>query len=136
MRSGVKSLLRGFIAQLRTEDTISAMAMEFLILTVGRSNEVAGARWDEIDWDEREWVVPKDRMKGEREHVVALSTRALAILKRLHERRVNDFVFPGQKPKRPITPAAFEVVLERFGVEDIATIHGFRSSRRLPVHPR
>jgi hypothetical protein len=70
------------------------------------------ARWDEIGWEEREWEVPLERMKGRREHIVALSTRALAILKRLH---VNDFIFPGQKPKRPISTAAFEVVLERFG---------------------
>ena len=38
-----------FMAQLRTTKLTSDHALQFLILTAGRSGEVLGARWDEID---------------------------------------------------------------------------------------
>jgi hypothetical protein len=40
-----------FIAKLRDTESIHALALEFLVLTAGRSGEVLRATWDEIDID-------------------------------------------------------------------------------------
>jgi integrase len=75
------------------------------------------------------WTVPATRMKAGREHRVPLSNRAIAILKRLRDFGSSEFVFPGQKPKKPLSNMAMEMVLRRMKVEN-ATVHGFRSSFR------
>jgi len=59
---------------------------------------------------------------------VPLSGRALAILARLGETKTGDFVFPGQKPGKPLSAMAMEMVLRRMKSE--VTVHGFRSSFR------
>jgi integrase len=41
----------------------------------------------------------------------------------------GEFLFPGQKPKRPLSNMAMEMVLRRMKIEN-ATVHGFRSSFR------
>jgi integrase len=74
--------------------------LEFLILTAARSGEVLGATWSEMDLENAVWTIPAKRMKAGKEHRVPLSPRALAIVKELHETRISDFVFPGQKKDR------------------------------------
>jgi len=38
-------------------------AMELLSLTFVRTGELIAARWDEIDWKNRRWNLPKEHMK-------------------------------------------------------------------------
>ena len=68
-------------------------------------------------------------MKAGREHRVPLSRRALKIVKAMHEALDGDFVFPGQKPEKPLSVMALEMVLRRMKIEG-ATVHGFRSAFR------
>ena len=56
------------------------LAFEFLVLTATRSGEVRRAAWTEIDRDEGVWTIPAPRTKGNREHRVPLSRRAMEIL--------------------------------------------------------
>jgi len=82
-----------FMTVLRAQKGPAARALEFLILTVRRRDEVIGARWNEIDSGEKIWIVPAERMKGGREHRVPLSARAIEILE---EMKTDDsFVFGG-----------------------------------------
>ncbi|QDM15420.1 tyrosine-type recombinase/integrase [Tardiphaga sp. vice304] len=60
---------------LRLQDGASAQALEFAILTAARTGEVIGAKWSEIDLNQRIWIVPGVRMKAGREHRVPLSSR-------------------------------------------------------------
>ena len=69
-----------FSHELAQRDAFAARGLEFLILTAGRTGEVIGARWSEIDLLDKTWTVPANRMKAHREHRVPLSARALAIL--------------------------------------------------------
>jgi integrase len=71
--SGLRSMERiasipAFITQLRKSESIAALTLEFCILTATRSNEVLGAKWQEITPKTKIWVIPADRMK-EREGV-------------------------------------------------------------------
>lgn len=118
-----------FIAKLRKREATSGMALELCILTAARSGEILGMRWSEIDIDKKIWTVPADRMKAGREHRVPLSPRAAAIVRQLEKVKAGEFVFPGQKPKRPLSNMAMEMVLRRMKIEG-ATVHGFRSSFR------
>ena len=88
-----------------------------------------GARWDEFDLDHALWTVPAKSMKAGREHRVPLSRRALKIAKEMHEARDGDFIFPGQKPGKPLSVMALEMVLRRMKVDNV-TVHGFRSAFR------
>jgi integrase len=85
-----------FMAKLRdTDDSLHrARILEFTILTAARSNEVYGAQWDEIDFKQKVWTVPKERMKAGVPHIVPLSDRALAILKGSARRPVLVIRFP------------------------------------------
>src|SRR5699024_315123 len=58
----------------------SRAALLFLILTAGRSGEIRGATWKEIDLESRLWVIPEERMKAGREHRVPLSDAAIELL--------------------------------------------------------
>ncbi|MBB3455206.1 integrase [Rhizobium sp. BK313] len=117
------------VARLRSADAMAARALEFLILTAGRSGEVLGATWDEIDLERAIWTVPAVRMKAARVHQVPLSPRAIAILKGLAETRRNDFVFPGERKDRPLSASSMEMLLRRLKAKPV-TPHGFRSSFR------
>ena len=115
-----------FMNELRERQGITPRALEFTILTVARTGAAIGTRWAEIDLSEATWTVPASRMKGGKVHVVALSKRAVAILCELSQARIGEFVFPGIKPRHPLSSMAMLMLLRdmRSGL----TVHGFRSS--------
>src|SRR6516165_4277150 len=117
-----------FIGRLRESDSLTALALEFCILTAARSGEVLGMRWSEVDLEKKVWTVPAHRMKAGREHRVPLSERAVAILKPWAEIKTGDFVFPGQRKNRPLSDRAMRMRLRRMKAD--GTVHGFRSSFR------
>ena len=118
-----------FVQRLKAEAGAAARGLEFQILTAARTGEVIGAQWDEIDESKNLWIVPGERMKAGREHRVALSGKAVAILMEMRERRESRFVFPGLRQERSLSNMAFLALLKRMGRSDL-TAHGFRSSFR------
>jgi integrase len=119
-----------FVAELRAQEGIVARALEFAILTAARTGEVLGATFDEFDLGARTWIVPGDRMKRGREHRVALSGRAVAIVEEMGAIRTGDFVFPGYHPEKPLTAGALLTFLNDVMGRTDATTHGFRSTFR------
>jgi integrase len=131
--------LPNFLVNLRAREAPAARLLEFTILTALRTDATRCARWNEIDFDEKRWAVPAERMKRIRgssgkEHRVPLSARALAILQEMWARRpagdADAFVFPGPKIGKPLSDMAMLNLLERMGVRDRAVTHGFRSTFR------
>ncbi|RQV54257.1 site-specific integrase [Burkholderia cenocepacia] len=121
--------LPAFMEALRSEEGIAARALEFLILTATRTNEVIGATWAELSVAERVWIIPADRMKMRKEHRVPLSDQAVAIIKAMEDVKQNDYVFPGARYNKPLSNMAMLQLLERMKCSDI-TVHGFRSTFR------
>ena len=116
----------GFMAKLRQAEGMGARALEFVILTSARSDEVRLATWSEVDLDGAVWTVPAERMKAGREHRVPLSARALDLLRSLpREDKSQHFVFPSQK-RTALSDMTLTAVLRRMKVD--AVPHGFRSS--------
>lgn len=115
-----------FVRRIQGAEALAARALEFTVLTAGRSGEVVGARWAEVDFTKKIWTVPKERMKAGKPHAVPLSDRAFEVLIALHEARTSEFIFPSRDPKRPLSNMAMIMLLRRLKFTDIS-VHGFRS---------
>ena len=117
--------LPAFMARLRERNSISARALELLILTACRTGEVIGARRGEIVGNV--WTIPASRMKSRHEHVVPLCDRALAILASLPD--TGAFVFPGARDGKPLSNMALLEQLRGLDANGYR-VHGFRSTFR------
>ncbi len=69
------------------------------------------------------WVLPPDRMKSGRQHRVALSQRALDLLRSLPAEDGNDHIFVGASPGTGLSPASLTQMLRRLRCTD-ASVHG------------
>jgi integrase len=114
-----------FMTELRALQESSARALELTILTAVRTGEMIGARWSEIDFAAKVWIIPAERMKAGREHRVPLSKRAIDILDGLPR---GEFLFPG-RTGGPLSNMAMLKTLERMNRGHV-TVHGFRSTFR------
>ena len=118
-----------FMVALRAAQGAGARAMELIILTATRTSEVLNAKWSEFDLDAGMWIIPKERMKGFREHRVPLSAAALAVLETAKEESTGgEYVFTGRK-QAALSNMACLATLKRMGRSDL-TVHGFRSTFR------
>lgn len=121
--------MSAFITALRSRPGTASLALELLIFTAARSGDVLGATWGEFSGDL--WVIPAERHKSKREFRIPLTSQALEVLEKMRPLRRperGDWLFPGQKPGRPLSNMAMEKVLHRMSVD--ATPHGFRSTFR------
>jgi integrase len=57
--------------------------LKLLLLTAQRVNEVAQMRWSELDLDNKVWILPAERAKNSRAHIVHLSDFAMEIIEGL-----------------------------------------------------
>lgn len=99
------------------------------LLTISRPAEAAEARWDEIDFDAKEWKIPAARMKMNRDHTVPLSDEALTILEMMKPLSSNrEFIFPSRiKPNQPMNSQTVNASLKRAGFGGVLVSHGLRS---------
>nr|AAK49816.1 integrase-like gene 1 [Escherichia coli] len=104
-------------------------ALHLLMLTAARPGEVRGARWDEIDLKAKLWRIPPERMKMRSEHVVPLSSEAVAAIEAMRPLSGNrDLVFPSPfYPSKPLSENTFNSAMARMGYKYLATAHGFRA---------
>lgn len=113
-----------FMATLRAAQGVSARCLEFTVLTAARTSEALNAEWSEFDLEAAEWEVPKERMKAKEAHTVALSPRAVEILKGM-QGLDERYVFPSPMLKgKPMSNMAMLTTLDRLGARDKTTVHG------------
>ena len=71
------------------------IATKLLMITGVRTIELRAASWSEFDLDNALWIIPTERMKMRRAHLVPLSTQALDLLNELKIMTGNyPYVFP------------------------------------------
>jgi integrase len=75
--------------------------VRFLLLTATRRNEATDMRWDEVS--NGDWIIPAERMKGKREHIVPLSPAAKAIIYGMPKLGPCVFTAGGRGPMRGFT---------------------------------
>ncbi len=96
-----------------------------------RNSELRGMRWDEIDWKEKLWEIPAERMKMKREHIVPLPKQAIKVLKEVKKIHLGaELVFPAPRdPTRMMSDATFGKALRSMGYSsDRHVHHGFRTT--------
>lgn len=116
-----------FMQSLLRQEGAAAQALQLVILTASRTNEVIAARKSEFDVPAKIWTIPAERMKAGREHRVPLSPAALALVKPLIDTGASEFLFPATKENRHLSNMAMLQLLKRMKREDL-TVHGFRST--------
>ena len=115
------------VRDLEVNSGVSSAALSFLILTATRSREVREMTWDELDFDEFLWTIPKSRMKNGVEHRVPLSDAAIGILSSMAKYLEQPLVFPSPTGV-VLSDTALSKTLKALARE--VTVHGMRSSFR------
>jgi len=125
--------LPAFFTDLQKRTGTAARAMEFMILTASRTNEVvgdkrtgkAGITWQEIDFKAKVWTVPAERMKSGKAHKVPLTDAAMSLINSIETGAPDALLFAG--PKGDIPSNNFmSALLKR--MDQPVTAHGFRST--------
>jgi len=106
-----------------------AIYLHLLLLTFTRSSELRCARWTEFDLDAGLWRIPAERIKTREPHQVPLSQQAIELLRELHTLTgLRVWLFPHPcEPRRPISQSVPRAALEKMGMTDKTTLHGFRA---------
>ena len=134
------------IAAIRELSGVGASALEFLVLTNVRSQNVREMTWGDLDAKRQTWNIPAEKMKVRKPHRVPLTDRAreiLAEMEALREHQGRDaLVFPGEKKGRPLSDMTINKPLKRLQgderldplLKDVdgryGVAHGFRSTFR------
>ena len=129
-----------FMAHLRSCSGSQAKAFEFILLTNVRLSSGTGALWSEIDLENRKWIVPADRTKGQDgsryAFECALSDRAIALLESMD--RKSDLVFPSYMGKPWADPCRSQLKNMQKQVEkpyvDPMLLDAERKPRRIVPH--
>jgi integrase len=125
------SKMHDFMELLRKHKSISAKALEFLILTAVRSDSVRSATWSQIDLDERIWTIPKEFTKTKQEHKVPLSDQAIALIEGLKRIEGTDLLFPSSNLNKLSDDALSKLMRdmrERDELKMDGVPHGFRAT--------
>lgn len=92
----INSTKKRHIAALRKRRFMEAEAdaLRLLLLTGARASEVTDMPWSEVDLDGAIWLLPAERSKNKRDHLVPLVPAAVELLRRRHETTNSEYVFP------------------------------------------
>ncbi|WP_394791530.1 tyrosine-type recombinase/integrase [Rhodoferax sp.] len=111
--------------------TVAALKLTPLVFV--RPGELRTAEWVEIDLDAAEWRIPGAKMKMKADHIVPLSTQAVAVLREIHPLTGHgQYVFPSLRTgERPMSENTVNAALRGMGYsQEVHTAHGFRAMAR------
>ena len=111
--------------------TVAALKLTPLVFV--RPGELRTAEWAEIDLDAAEWRIPASKMKMKVDHLVPLSTQAVALLHSVQQITGHGrYVFPSLRTgERPMSENTINAALRGMGYsKEVHTAHGFRALAR------
>lgn len=105
------------------------IAFKLLPYMMSRPIEVCGLEWSEVDFEDRVIIIPKERMKMDKEHQIPMSDQVFNLLKQAEEHKFNEYVFPKTRGgDGHITTDSLLQRLRRAGIKaDQLSNHGWRS---------
>ncbi|TIL83166.1 MAG: DUF4102 domain-containing protein [Mesorhizobium sp.] len=85
------------------------LGLKLILFTMVRKSELLDATWDEVDFENAVWSIPKGRMKRKKPHNVYLSRQSLDIMIALKTCAANSrYVLPSRyDADQPMSRAAF-----------------------------
>jgi integrase len=120
------------IESFRGTATVKA-ALQLSPLLFQRPGEIRHMEWGEINWDEKRWEIPAEKMKMRVQHIVPLCKQALTILEGINRLTgKGKYVFPSARgASRPLSENGVRAALRDLGfTNDQMTPHGFRAMAR------
>jgi integrase len=111
--------------------TVAALKLSPLVFV--RPGELRTAEWAEIDLDAAEWRIPASKMKMKVDHLVPLSTQAVALFRSVQPITGHGrYVFPSMRTgERPMSENTINAALRGMGYsKEVHTAHGFRALAR------
>lgn len=110
------------------------LGLRLAIHTALRTGEIRFGKWSEIHGDQ--WVIPEDRMKMNRPHIVPLTKQVQEILAGLKKiAGDSEYILPNvREPYRPISENTLLFAVYRIGYYKRATVHGFRGTFSTHAH--
>lgn len=103
--------------------------IEWQLHTMTRPVEAATTRWCDIDFKQKIWTIPAERMKKRRSHTIPLTDEALAILDAVKPYSGHrEYVFPSDRdPRSHCNSQTANMALKRMGFAGRLVSHGMRS---------
>lgn len=108
-------------------------ALKLSPLLFQRPGEIRHMEWSEINWEQRRWEIPAEKMKMRVDHIVPLCQQALDLLTELQRLTGRGkYVFPSARgASRPLSENGVRTALRTIGyANDQMTPHGFRAMAR------
>lgn len=124
-------LLRSIFAYSGHPNVVTALRLTPLVFV--RPGELRTMEWTEVDLETAEWRIPGTKMKMKTDHIVPLSTQALALLQAIHPATGHGkFVFPSLRTgDRPMSENTINAALRGMGYsKEMHSAHGFRATAR------
>lgn len=92
--------------------------------------------WDEIDFKNKLWTIPAEKMKMQRDHVVPLCDFVLMRIESMeYNRDMTRYVFPSiYNVFKHISRDSLNATLKRLGWVGVTTAHGFRHTASTILH--
>jgi len=110
-------------------------ALQLMTLTFVRTAELRMMEWQEIDFENKLWRIPSDKMKMALPHIVPLSKQALDILEVIRPITGHkQYVFYNYSTAKPISSNALLCAIRTMGYNGKMTGHGFRGLASTTLH--
>ena len=111
------------------------LGLKVVVMTFLRVGSLVPARWEELDYEKGQWVIPSQRMKRKllqqpEDHLVPLTPQLVDVFRQLQELNGHqEFVFfSGRGGATPhIHPQSLNQHLVKMGYRGMTTAHGFRA---------
>ncbi len=136
-------IMLGLLGEVATLPTIR-LGLKFILLSMVRKSELQDGVWEEVDFENAVWSIPKERMKRSRPHNVYLSTQMLDILIALKTCAGNSrYILPSRyDADAPMSRATFNrvtsAIAERARERDLPlepfTVHDLRRTASTLLH--
>jgi len=108
---------------------ITRLALKFIVYTFVRPGELRSAVWADINFENKIWRIPAEKMKMKDEHLIPLSSQVLAILDEVKEHTGNyDLIFPSTHDRQKEMSENTLTYAIRKRLRFDATAHGFRTT--------
>jgi integrase len=126
------ALMRAIYAYSGHPQVTAALKLSAMLFV--RPGELRSMEWAELDLDAAEWRIPGSKMKMKVDHLVPLSTQALALIEGMKPLTGSRrYVFPsmGRSEDRPMSENTINSALHAMGTpREAHTAHGFRAMAR------
>ncbi|HMX98521.1 MAG TPA: tyrosine-type recombinase/integrase [Agitococcus sp.] len=115
---------------------LTKTATQLLMLTGVRTAELRLSTWDEFNLDRALWLIPLERMKKRRLHLVPLSNQSVMLLRELYKvTGYGKLLFPNRNnSNESMSDAAINKVIALLGYKGRLTGHGFRHTMSTILH--